>query len=117
MLELTPQPRLVLRMGNKIETMRDPRYLDFIRRRPCWFCGKLAEPHHSIRHFPLISEGGIGVKGSDYLAVPLCRLCHEQMHSGHMKVKRELLMEIIITQLISYIARGLPIRPATVPAE
>ena len=49
----------------------DPLYLVFIRTQPCLACGNGApsDPHH-------LTVGGIGLKGSDYLVIPLCRKCH-----------------------------------------
>jgi hypothetical protein len=82
--------------------MRNSGYLEFIRTRPCWFCGRPAEPHHSIKHFRLISGGGIGLKGSDYLAIPMCRLCHDKKHSGQLKIERVELLEIIIVNLVAF---------------
>jgi hypothetical protein len=87
-----------------LNTMRNSEYLDFIRSRPCWFCQKRAEPHHAIRHFRLISDGGFRRKGSDYLAIPLCRQCHEEVHSGHLKIERTALLEIIVINLVVFIA-------------
>lgn len=84
--------------------MRNPKYLEFIRTRPCWFCGREAEPHHSIKHLRPISDGGTARKGSDYLAIPLCRLCHGKVHSGQLKIERVELLEIIIVNLVAFIA-------------
>jgi hypothetical protein len=91
-------------MATRFNTMRNPKYLEFIRTRPCWFCGRPAEPHHSIRHWRPISDGGLGRKGSDYLAIPLCRQCHEEVHSGHLKIERAALLEIIVINLVVFIA-------------
>jgi hypothetical protein len=87
-----------------LNTMRNSAYLDFIRSRPCWFGQERAEPHHSIRHFRLISDGGFGRKGSDYLAIPLCRECHEKVHSGRLKIERAVLLEIIVINLVVFVA-------------
>ena len=84
--------------------MKNPCYLDFIRSRPCSFCGKsCTDPHHAIRTLRGISEAGLAQKGSDYLTVPACRLHHEQLHAGHLQVSREDLLEIIVTNVICYV--------------
>lgn len=92
-------------MHNWLNTDRNPRYLAFVRSKRCWFCGKDAEPHHPIKHWFPISNGGIGRKGSDYLAIPLCREHHRKVHDGLLKIDRVELFEIIVTQLVTFIAQ------------
>lgn len=83
---------------------RDPGYLDFIRSRPCAFCGsEQTEPHHSIRHLRGVSSAAMGQKGSDFLSIPVCRRCHTKIHSGQPKPSREDLLELIVTYLICYL--------------
>jgi hypothetical protein len=56
----------------KVKTVRDKKYLAFIRKQSCCVCGKTSGivPHHS-------STGGMGIKGSDLEAVPVCAFpCH-----------------------------------------
>jgi|TARA_R100001530_G_scaffold133856_1_gene107847 hypothetical protein len=53
---------------------RSGAYLDFIRSRPCWVCqSKPVHPHHTVR-------GGVGLKGSDFSAIPLCPKHHRELH-------------------------------------
>lgn len=86
-------------------TMRDPVYLDFIRSRVCSFCASApVEPHHVFKHFRGISDGGIGRKGSDYLTVPVCRDCHTRIHSSHLRPERIELLELIVMNLVCFIA-------------
>jgi hypothetical protein len=88
-----------------IPTMRDRAYLDYLRRRPCSFCGKMAsEPHHSIRQFLGVSTGGVGRKGSDYLAVPACRSCHRKIHDGTLRAERIEILEMIVVNLTCFVA-------------
>lgn len=95
-----------------IPTMRDPAYLDFIRGRVCSFCFNApAEPHHALRHFREISAGGIGVKGSDYLSIPVCRRCHERIGAGNLQVERVELQELIIINLVCFVAGRKSHRP------
>lgn len=62
-------------------TPRDPDYLDFIRRQPCLVCRKIAEPHHFGPH-------GLGIKGSDYKTVPLCRYHHSLLTAVGWSLER-----------------------------
>ena len=59
---MTPDP--------KPKTQKDPKYRKWIKGQPCVKCkSTMTEPHHT-------ETGGMGMKGSDYAAVPLCRSCH-----------------------------------------
>lgn len=58
----------------KLKTPRDSRYLDFIRSFPCVFCARTAEASHHGKH-------GMGLKPSDYNAIPLCRQHHQRWHN------------------------------------
>ena len=50
---------------------RSEEYLSYIRGLPCCVCGKSAEPHH-------LGTGGMGMKGSDFSAIPMCRKHHDE---------------------------------------
>jgi len=52
--------------------VRNPLYLRFVKRFACAACGstKLVDPAHTGEH-------AYGRKGSDTLAIPLCRKCHD----------------------------------------
>ena len=57
------------------KTYRSARYLDFIRKQPCIITGSFPSvPHHT-------SKAGIGLKGSDYLTVPLKPELHNELHT------------------------------------
>jgi hypothetical protein len=47
----------------------------------CMVCGQAAEPHHFGDH-------GLGIKGSDYKTVPLCRQHHSLITAPGWSVKR-----------------------------
>lgn len=53
----------------------DEAYLDFVRSLPCCVhrgsCGEERDAHHLVTR---------GAGGSDYTAVPLCRLMHSEYH-------------------------------------
>jgi hypothetical protein len=62
---------------------RDPKYLAFLRTKPCCLCGQPSEACHirsaSLEHGK--SHTGLGEKPSDRWCVPLCRSCHGKQHS------------------------------------
>lgn len=67
---------------------RNPNYLAFIRKQRCLVyrlsssheCEGPVDAHHCFKFLLGVSEGGLGKKGSDYLAIPLCRLAHSKRH-------------------------------------
>jgi hypothetical protein len=61
--------------GNK----RSKKYLAFISNCPCLLCGRIApsEPHHIVEK----GKGSMGMKTSDYRAVPLCNEHHSEYHN------------------------------------
>jgi|SRR5579863_419119 len=83
---------------------RDALYLDFIRGRPCSFCGKPnTVPHHALKRLRGISEAGMAQKGSDYLAIPVCGLCHTRIHNKTLRPQPEELLEIIAINVICFL--------------
>lgn len=68
------------------QEIRSPEFLDLIRQLPCvrcliegwWFNPPIAvDPHHPRG---LEFGTGTGLKASDFLAFPLCRMHHEEYH-------------------------------------
>jgi len=58
----------------KKQVARSEEYLEFVRMLPCCICKEWpSEPHHT-------ESGGVGMKGSDYSAIPLCRPHHRECH-------------------------------------
>lgn len=85
-------------------TIKDPHYLEFLRHRPCCIClSQWAEPHHVFKRFLGISYAGLGQKGSDLLAIPVCRSCHDKIHWGRLRVTREESLELIVANLVGYL--------------
>lgn len=83
---------------------KDPLYLKFIRRRLCSFCGKpKAVPHHALKRLRGISEAGVAQKGIDYLAIPVCELCHTRIHNKTLRPQPEELLEIIAINVICFL--------------
>lgn len=63
----------------KSKIPRDSKYLKWLRGHPCVICNSIyTEAHHT-------STGGIGIKGSDYEAVPVCHTCHMMLHNQYAK--------------------------------
>lgn len=63
----------------KSKTNRDPKYLKWLRSQACVVCSNTnTEAHHT-------STGGMGIKGSDYEAVPVCHTCHMMLHNQYAK--------------------------------
>lgn len=62
-------------MFDKPKTFRSEQYLEFVRSLSCYVCGYTQgiEPHHAV-------TGGMGIKGSDLHAIPLCKLHHLEYH-------------------------------------
>jgi len=57
----------------KPKTERSEKYKAYIRTYPCLICQQTpVDPHH-------IEKAGTGIKGSDYMTVPLCRKHHNQV--------------------------------------
>jgi len=91
---MTPDPKPV--------TDKDPKYLAWIRKQPCTKgCGRTAQAHH---------QGGQGRKGtsgkvSDYFALPLCHVCHDEHNNTGTKTFwwRYDVKQLIIDHLIKYI--------------
>lgn len=89
-------------MTPKWPIARDGKYLDFIRTRPCSFCAcQVVEPHHVLKGLRGIRAGM--VQKIDYVAIPLCRRCHEDLHKGLLKPSREELLEVILINVICYL--------------
>lgn len=61
----------------KQKTPKSPKYLKYVRTLPCVVTGKSpVEAHHLIGHH----EGGMGMKSSDYYAIPLSPEIHRELH-------------------------------------
>lgn len=63
----------------KQKTPRDKKYLKFVKKYPCCACGWRPN-NHLLVHAHHTETGGMGIKGSDYSAVPLCFICHDKVH-------------------------------------
>lgn len=63
----------------KIKSWRSKKYLKWVKTLDCAICGieSSSEPHHGIS----IGMGGMGTKAPDSAVMPLCRVCHTQVHA------------------------------------
>ena len=57
----------------KVKIERSDKYLAYIRTLPCTICRSRSIAHHT-------QTGGMGIKGSDYLTIPLCGDHHLEVH-------------------------------------
>lgn len=64
--QLRPKPLI-----SRPKTPRAPEYLQWLREQPCHICGTryVVEAAHT-------GSGGMGLKPSDWDAIPLCEECH-----------------------------------------
>lgn len=75
----------------KKKPYRNRKYLDWIRSRPCIFCGGLSEPHHVRRYY---WGSGTGQKPHDYVCIPVCRTHHDA------KLEMDICINKVIIRLI-----------------
>ena len=69
---------------------RNEAYLQFIRDKPCFGCGRGSSRAH---HVSYVDGTGQGTKPSDLFTIPLCEGCHAIEHSKPMG-REEVLREI-----------------------
>lgn len=62
--------------------MRDAKHLKFIRTLPCCVCLRMdtVQAAHLRKGVPLEHKGGMGMKPSDCMTVPLSADCHSRQH-------------------------------------
>jgi hypothetical protein len=86
----------------KPKTFRSKKYLDFIRSKPCFVCGKPgpSDPHHENFGFC-----GSGMKAPDTYTVPLCREHHSVRHSEGGRIFPQEVEWAVIKYLTEYIER------------
>jgi hypothetical protein len=88
-MTIKPQP--------KIKPKRNPKYLSYIRKQGCIFCGQAASAHHCRRHR---FGAGVSVKPHDYCTLALCEI------NGHHDAKSEKLIDVenhIIRNMVGYV--------------
>ncbi len=68
----------------KTITVRDKKYLDWLKTQPCANPRCNASWGTGINVVPAHSGGGMAIKGDDSQALPLCFFCHTEEHRGTM---------------------------------
>lgn len=62
------------------------KYTRWVKQQPCSGCSKPADdPHHIIGH----GMGGTATKSHDLYVIPLCRVCHDELHADVAAFERE----------------------------
>ena len=75
--KLSKKPRGI---DNRPQRFRSQRHLRHVRSHACVNCD--AEAPIEAAHYKLGTDGGMGMKPSDYWTTPLCRDCHARQHTG-----------------------------------
>lgn len=78
----------------KSPAIRSRKYLAWVRDQDCCHCRAPgpSDPHHirGVGHF-----GGMGMKAPDYLVMPLCRGCHDAVHSARIEAGEQWRMIVV----------------------
>lgn len=87
----------------KQKTPRDKKYLAFVKDQPCCICGwKPSRDYSYLLHAHHTESGGMGIKGSDYSAVPLCFVHHDEIHQKGAKNNIPNLEQILKQLMVKY---------------
>ena len=88
---------MTIRPDPKKKTVRDPKYLAWIRKQPCPYCARIngIEAHHVRRQR---WGAGTSQKPHDYVAVPRCKTHHDPKYEYDVELE-------IIDLLIEYFRR------------
>lgn len=81
-------------MGSPLN-LKSQSYIDWVRRQPCFVCGiEGGDAHHAID----IGLGGVmGGKAPDFVAVPLCRVHHDEVHrDADMHDQRDMVIRTLL---------------------
>lgn len=91
---------IVITSFPKPKTIRDKKYLSFIKSLRCCVCGfkPMSDPHH----VPEKGHGAKGMKCSDYRAIPLCHLHHTEYHQ-HGRETFAIKYDLDYEQLIGFL--------------
>ena len=71
-------------------------YLKYVAEKGCMVCRRPAVAHHWRKG----TDGGIGLKPSDFYVIPLCYICHDELHRFGVKSwmwKRWLIKDVVWT--------------------
>lgn len=65
--------------GSKVKRWIKPKHRDFVRGHACSACGSTISIE--VAHIRIGTDGGTGLRPSDYYTVSLCKLCHAEQHT------------------------------------
>jgi len=89
-----------------MKPLRDVAYREFVRTFPCCLKGQHSGDVAAHHAFGMFGGGGKGLKGSDYLCVPVCDGHHQSLHSqGLTSIDRCLMLYSIARLLSEYTER------------
>jgi hypothetical protein len=80
-------------------------YLDHIRMQPCFLCGQVPSFAHHVRWG---GPCGWGTKPDDLYTVPVCRICHDQIHNDPVSADREGMLTEMVERLTEFIKIKFP---------
>lgn len=87
---------------------RSIEYLNFVRSHTCVVCGaRGVDAHHLIGH----GQHGMNSKASDFLAIPMCRNHHSELHNQGWRNWEDLYgsqWRYVAAMLLSYIDEKIP---------
>ncbi|WBM69151.1 DUF968 domain-containing protein [Buttiauxella sp. WJP83] len=85
-LKVDPEsPATLIRRPKRIR-WENPNFIKWVKIQPCEGCGSPADdPHHLIGW----GQGGMGTKAHDLLSIPLCRICHTELHNDPVKFEQK----------------------------
>lgn len=85
-LKVDPEsPGTYMRRPKRIR-WENPKFLKWVKTQPCEGCGSPADdPHHLIGW----GQGGMGTKAHDLFSIPLCRICHTELHNDPVEFERK----------------------------
>ncbi|NOR58439.1 MAG: DUF968 domain-containing protein [Sulfurimonas sp.] len=85
--------------------MKNKEYLKSFGDKECSFCHTSpCEPHH----LRMAGVTGTGLKAPDYMAIPICRSCHEDCHNGAINKQWQIekLFQFYVNELGESVGEG-----------
>lgn len=89
---------------------RDGEYLDWLRTLPCAACGRQPAEAHHLKGDPEMARCGVSLRASDFLAMPLCRACHSDLHDHFDDMRKTRQRTWLLRTLIKALETGIMTR-------
>lgn len=83
---------------------RDPHWLEHVRSLRCTLCG---HPGGEAHHVRIPGYCGTALKPPDCLAVPICRACHQRLHTEGYGDARAAVDSALVYLLMEYMERSM----------